>query len=93
MTFSIPAIQYLLIIMNLIIVLIHDHSTNQDLPQILQISLSKSSSKGLLCNYVVELLFRYQAVIIGVSTLNHFLQLRLVNGLTQLLRHTTQILN
>ena len=52
-----------------------------------------SCSEGLLGDDVVELLLRYKAVVVGVGSLHHFLQLALVDGLAQLLGYSAEVLD
>lgn len=56
-------------------------------------SIIDSGGEGLLGDDVVELLLRHQAVVIGVCPLDHLLQLGFVDGLSQLLRYSSQILD
>ena len=51
-----------------------------------------SIGKGFLCYYVVELLFWHKAISVCVGSLNHLLKLWFVNGFSQFLCHSSQVL-
>lgn len=54
---------------------------------------ANTSGEGLLGHDIVELLLRDQPVIVGISSLNHFLQFRVIDGFSQLLGYPSKVLN
>ena len=55
--------------------------------------IDQSSCKGLLGDDVVKLFLRHKAVVIGIGSLDHFLELRFIDCFSQFLRHSSQVLD
>ena len=55
--------------------------------------IDQSSCKGLLGDDVVKLFLRHEAVIVGISSLNHFLELGFIYSFSQFFCDPPQVLD
>ena len=55
--------------------------------------IDQSSCKGLLGDDVVKLFLRHEAVVVGIGSLNHFLELGFIYSFSQFLCDPPQVLD